>query len=256
MKLKHSRELRGSIIFVSVYFISSFAFLTVNVLILRRFELKTNIPTGSLVFTALVNFSRTQLPTCTIVLLAAHNRISNIHISLEKIHICDLKIHLRNFLKLHIKFNETICLINQCFIFRIALNAFEISFRWLILLFGIFAMLIWQQPAFGVPLATTGVLFSVADTTMLFIAVIFSCRLKNKINETEIIFKAKILSFSNNEQSFKRLQKSSLQFDHESSQISCGLFNFGWPALLSSVGTTISYLIILIQFEIAGLTQK
>lgn len=221
---------------------------------MKRFKINTSIPSASLTFSTLLYFSRTQLPTCTVALMAADSRITNINFSLKKFKERDVESHLKNVLKMHIKLNETIKLINQCFLLRITLNALDMSFRWLIVLFGVCAIIIWKPTFNGIPFATVGVFFSLPDTTLLFLAVIYSCRLKNKMRQTEVLFKIRVLSLGNNLPAFKHLQKASLQFDHENSKISCGLFNFGWPALLSSVGTTLSFVIILIQFEIAGLT--
>lgn len=254
MKLKPSNELRGSILVFAAYIISGVLILLLNLQIMARYQLKTNIPTGSITFSALLYLSRTQLATCVVLLMAAERRITNINLSLKKIGGYSLKDHLSNVLKMHIKFNETISLINQCFSLRMTLNIFEMSFRWLILLFGCCTIYLRDAPEYSIPFVISGLLFSGPETTMMFLVVIFSGRLKNKIYQTEVSFKRRLLSLENNVPAFIRLQKASLQFDHENSVISCGLFNFGWPTLFSSFGTTMSFLIILIQFGLAGLT--
>lgn len=150
---------------------------------------------------------------------------------------------------LHMKMVETVELYNFCFTFNTIFYNMQFMFFLIINLFRLFHFF-------------TSSTFLIEDLNMMILTytfnfyyfsgvlwlVLFSSWIESEGNYTLILLQTFTLSY-NDSKTLQAVKLAKLQMSHKKVVISCGLFEINWNFLTTMIGSIISYLIILIQFN-------
>lgn len=193
--------------------------------------------------------------TYVLVLLAVYARLHGINLYLEQ-QIKDVIIvndEICSLIKMAARLYDKICdsteLINSYFSFNMISSCIQFTFVIIFFSFGIFHHLV------DVNSNNNQLLYSVVTFTWILYfsmpvvwIIIISSWIKN---ESELIVQLfhKLSMLRNHKSIIRNVELVTLQMFHRKPLISCVLFDIDWTLALSIFGTTISYVVILIQFD-------
>ena len=187
--------------------------------------------------------------------LAVYSRLRGINIYLEQhmkdvITVNDEICFLIKFaVRLYDKICDTTELINSFFSFNMMINCIQYTFVIIFFSFGIYHHLIdvnvnKNQVLYSVVISSWVLYFTMPVMWIITI----SSWIINESNLTVQLFHK--LTFQRNHKNvIRNVALAHLQISHRKPLISCELFVIDWTLPLAIVGTTISYVVILIQFE-------
>ena len=150
---------------------------------------------------------------------------------------------------IYMKVADTVDLFNFCFTFNVIIYFLQYLFFVILNFFRLFHIL-------------TSSIFLIEELKMMILGyawnfyyfwaalwlVLFSSWIESEGNKTAILLQT--LTFSYNDlKTLEAVKLAKLQFYHKKVVISCGLFVINWSFLTIMLGSVISYLIILIQFD-------
>lgn len=187
--------------------------------------------------------------------LAVYSRLRRINLNLQQ-HIKDfvtVNDEICRLINMTARLYDTICditeLINSYFSFNMLLNCLQYTFVIIFFSFGIFHHFV-DENSNNNQLLYAFVTFSWVlyfSMSVMFIITISSW-IKNKSELTVQLFH-NITILRNHKSVIRNVELATLQISHRKPLISCELFNIDWTLTLSILGTTISYVVILIQFN-------
>lgn len=212
---------------------------------------------ANLEFLFLINYFSYMALNISYVLvsLAVYSRLRGINLYLKQLikdviiindDICRL---IKIAAKLYDKICDTTELINSYFTLNMISNCIQFTFVIIFFSFGIFHYMM------DVNSNNNQLLYSfVTFTWILYFSmpviwmIIISSWIKNESELTIQLFH-KLIILRNHESITRNVKLATLQLSHRKPQISCELFDIDWTLTLSIFGTTISYVVILIQFD-------
>lgn len=189
-----------------------------------------------------------------LVSLAVYSRLRGINLYLKQLikdviivndDICDL---IKIAARLYDKLCDTTELINSYFSLNMISNCIQFTFVIIFFSFGIYNYMI------DVNSNNNQLLYSVVTFTWILYfsmpvmwIIIISSWIKNE-SESTVQLLHELIILRNHKSVRRNVELATLQFSQRKPLISCELFDIDWTLTLSIFGTTISYVVILIQF--------
>jgi 7tm Chemosensory receptor len=158
---------------------------------------------------------------------------------------------LKQTLKVYNKYCTTIDLINKCFLIEFLFTLQTIIFHFIIQLyifFGIFSN-INNLKKIDLVICFTTLVYVLAEMIVPFCFFVSSYFINKKVkNSLKLILNMRTSDLKLS----KSKQLAALCLKHQKPEISCGIFEIDWKLLFAMITCVFYYLIILVQFEMAG----
>jgi 7tm Chemosensory receptor len=158
---------------------------------------------------------------------------------------------LKQTLLVYDKFCTTINLINRCFLVEFLFTLQTIIFHFIIQLYIFFSIFsnVNNLKKIDLIICFTTLVYVLVETVLPFCFFISSCFINKKVKNS-------LTAILNMKTSDLKLSQSkeiaALCFEHQRPEISCGIFKIDWKLLFAMITCVFSYLIILVQFDMAG----
>lgn len=224
----------------------------VFMLLFRVMLVKFNVGFTSDPFILLSNISRRNFLVLKMsILTAARIRLHLINNVLLENQSNSMDI-LKTFFVLHNKFGDAVNLINKCLSFNLLMNLFEFGLHLVMLSFNIYKFDMNYSTIKGRILFLMSFTFFICEGVYIMLIHINSNFLKEGATRSIILLNKKISTLDNFSEILRFSQIASLQIDHQTPAITFGLFVFDWKLFFAIISCSFCYVIILVQFDVAG----
>ena len=254
--MDHGKQYMISLSVLIGYFTIFFINFTVNGIIMSMISLNDTPSPSQGVLYLLSNTTYMVTTICyMLVLLAVYVRLRLVndymmkHIAKDQTTVED-DCRAMNIVKiLHGKITETTHIINICFSINIITYLFQLVFFTIFVSFGFYHYITSEDSEFSQFLMNVITLQWIIFYLLAILWVlVLSTKIKHQGKSTAFLFHQMLMKKTNSK-ILKIVQLSTLQFYHQSPEISCGMFKIDWPLMLTMIAAVFSYLIILIQFD-------
>lgn len=250
VKQNHSEEYWLSIFALVGYQVAVWIVSAISMALLTTFKVVHSIPVGNPFYLLSILLSKNVLVLSISGMIAINRRLNLLNKCLEA-EISKMSTHnLKTLIILHDKLCDAIALVNECFSLQFMLIIFAYVFRITLLIFNLFH--IFMNDPKELIFWLSGVLFVLPEVAFLGAIILQSSLLKKKAHESLTLIHR--LKFIRNvtKKTLKLVQLAYLQINHRNPAISCGLFIIDDSFLFITIAGSFSYVIILIQFAVAG----
>lgn len=249
--VKHDHNRERFLLFLIIF---GYQGITIGLLVFLRsvlvkLKIDNTLPTGSLLILLAVISRRSVSVFKMSLLAAAKTRLSHINKGIED--QSNYLNNLKTLLVLHNKFGDVMALLSKCLSFNFFMNIVEFGFHNTMTIFSFYNLVTHDSTFENHVVFVTDMFFLLPEG--LYMMSIFECSslIRKEMNRTSILIHDKTTK-SDSPEILRFLQLASLQVDHQMPVISCGLFTFDWKLFFLTISGIFSYVIILIQFDMAG----
>lgn len=234
IKINHSRELLRSIVLLAGYPIIYFL---INLYLTYRQNFSYSVDSGYLLLTYLPLSNNSMFIW---ILILVCERIKSVRklFSKENVNLC------------LILFDKFCCLmqcINKYFGLLLMLLVLESLFHFIIFFFSLYNLVANNSTAGDYLFSLMGLFYICWETAVVLCFFVYSYFIKFEIEN----FVSKFCTMQIDTKPIRNKLSTNLQFDHQEIELACGLFVINWKFLFAFISSIFSYIIILIQFDIA-----
>lgn len=243
----HRTEKFGSILVFIGFYSLSIPIIYLNIRAFVVFDLALDFQVAKfyylLVHLQLLSFSWLSI----LLLIALSSR-------LKAINSCFLKgdlINMRIILIVQDKFCETIELVNKCFSIGFFMTLLEFILQCNLIVFSLCNIIVNISSPTDEMFVFEGCLHIMSHCCFVIGILVFTSSIKREGRKTAMLVHDLKLKKENFQKSLKFCQFASLQLNHRTCEISCGLFTIDWKFSFVMISSIFSYALILKQFDMS-----
>lgn len=160
--------------------------------------------------------------------------------------------NLKDILIVYDSFHEAVNLISKCFSAGFMINICQLVTRGIMINYNLFSGVMSSFTSKSQLIFIFGSIFIGPEVVLIMSSILCSAILKREASKTFTIIHRAKLSAATDKKSLKLIELASLQLEHQKSVVSCGLFSLDWNFLFAMFSSVVGFLLILIQFDLAG----